>query len=124
MLFIGLIDNITLRIIIASISGLFALFILGVWISKEKRNFKVLPLSFLFIGLSLNHIVVIANGGFMPSLTRIYYYHIWAPLTERSIYPFLCDRFYGSSMGDFFIYAGFLLFLISLLFKTMKEASK
>jgi hypothetical protein len=65
------------------------------------------------IGVMMNALVTIANGGFMPCVgTNYSLISVWKPasLTPGRLL-FLCDRFGGFSIGDFFIFGSLLLWL-------------
>lgn len=64
----------------------------------------------LAAGALCNLVAVVANGGYMPVLD----YDPsgaptwWVPLTAESRLPWLCDIYWGSSIGDGFIAASVL----------------
>lgn len=111
MVLLGIIDNIPVRIILGSL-----IFVaMAIWIhSRIKTSSRWRGWGWLICwsGVCSNITVVLANGGFMPCLNRIYYFGIWSPMTTQTIYPFLGDRFWGASIGDFMIGAGVVVILV------------
>lgn len=74
------------------------------------RQFFMLP------GFLCNAAATIANGGFMPSNTDLVHTGLYVALSPDSNLPFLCDIFWGCSLGDFLLFAGlgFTLFFSAL----------
>ena len=62
-----------------------------------------------------NKVTRIANGGYMPVLGLDEAAGHWVPLTDSSRLPWLADRFWGASIGDFLVDAALLWFIIALL---------
>ena len=64
--------------------------------------------SLLITGASMNAIVTLANNGTMPYLGTGKPYSLWVVGTGKHLL-FLCDRFNGFSLGDFFILGSFAI---------------
>lgn len=65
------------------------------------------------LGALMNAIVTIANKGYMPVLSKLGNpLSVWVPADSTHRFLFLCDRFAGFSIGDFFIFAGLGLALM------------
>lgn len=76
------------------------------WMDMGSRRKKFYGMA--FVGAFSNAIATIANGGTMPVLGKIDVTSVWVPLTEATSVPYLCDIFWGASIGDFFILGGLL----------------
>lgn len=71
----------------------------------------------ILVGAVMNATVTLANGGRMPFLGNSAPVSIWVAGTGKHLL-FLCDRFKGFSLGDFFIMGGFFLSLLFWLFRS------
>lgn len=60
------------------------------------------------LGSAGNALATVANGGFMPVAGKTDFTSVWAPLTDAARLRWLCDIYWGSSLGDMFILAGML----------------
>jgi hypothetical protein len=70
----------------------------------------------VLVGASMNAIVTLANDGRMPYLGPQKAYSLWVMGTGKHLL-FLCDRFDGWSLGDFFILSGIAIAVLFWLFR-------
>ena len=81
-------------------------------------HYKNIGLSLFACGGIANAIVSLINGGRMPMLGITAVYSIYQPMTDKTIFPFLCDwisspfRHYLLSFGDILLAVGITIFLI------------
>lgn len=70
-------------------------------------------------GTACNALVTLANGGYMPVLgpEGKNAFSLWVSGGESHRLLWLADRFWGFSIGDFFIGAGLLIYFVSTLLK-------
>jgi hypothetical protein len=81
----------------------------------------------ILMGAAMNALVTLANDGKMPVIGNAHTSSIWVKGTGKHLL-FLCDRFNGGwfvlSLGDFFIFGGFLFaILVSIFHKTSENSS-
>lgn len=75
-----------------------------------------------FIGQLCNASVTISNGGFMPVNNVIVTEDsLWVAATNQHYLLFLADNYSGFSIGDFIIFSGFLIGLLTYLIKFLKR---
>ncbi len=72
----------------------------------------IIGLASCLFGFFLNLTVILANQGSMPSFGRLETEGIWIPKTNETTFNWLGDRFWGFSIGDFFLILGFILSMI------------
>lgn len=87
---------------------------------KRKRKAKInwWTRGIILTGASMNAIVTLANNGRMPVLGQHSFASIWVQGDGKHLL-FLCDRFHGFSLGDFFILGGISLSILSWLFRKL-----
>jgi hypothetical protein len=89
---------------------------IGFDILNIRRNPAVSWRYFALLGVICNALVTLANGGFMPVLGKSgSFISVWVKANTSHRLLFLADRFWGFSIGDFFILGALLS---SLLFWT------
>lgn len=92
-------------------------FCLLFWATSLWSSILIGPKQWFCIpGTICNAAATISNGGYMPTMDDgAPYTGIYVPLTPDSALPWLCDRFYGGSVGDILLLFG-LLILFGLFF--------
>jgi hypothetical protein len=88
-----------------------AILVATVWAQVlAQRAFRVHGIILMATGATLNGVVMIANGGFMPVVGKPdgFEYAIWTSAESRDNLLFLADRMAlgGASPGDFLIALG------------------
>jgi len=101
-----------------------------------QLNRIIIPLVVLLAGISLNFIVVAANGGMPIHGNPVNYVtgspfalnHIYVSISADTILPFLGDLIkfgdYVFAIGDILIYSGALLILLIIFKEIQKEIKK
>lgn len=75
-------------------------------------------------GILANAIATMSNGGFMPVLGETTRESVWVPLTAAHRLPWLCDVFWGWSVGDLLLITGMVVAIVSGVLSISKEKEK
>lgn len=85
------------------------------FIITASNRFTRLGWIIMRIGGSLNMIVVLANGGFMPVVGGESSKGLWVVATESHRLLFLADRFWGLSLGDLVLMGGLAVVVVAVI---------
>ena len=86
---------------------------------KQEKNKKInwWTRTPILMGAAMNATVTLANSGRMPVIGMpIHSVSLWVQGNGKHLL-FLCDRFHGFSLGDFFIIGGFSLAILFWIYR-------
>lgn len=89
-------------------------------ISKCKEPVRILGQFICFFGACSNAIVTIVNKGFMPVTGGEETFSLWVKSTSEHKLMFLADIYNGFSIGDFILFGGMVVIVLSFLFVERK----